>query len=655
MDYTSIPSEIRAPIESSNERVLSALVEQLRSPLGVIPFIGAGISAPLKYLQWGDFLTTVAAQQLGQSERLPVQEALDGDDFLRAADLLGQHLGEEDFHQIIAEEFSDARLQAADLASGLFGYLPLLASGPVITTNFDRVVEHVFERAGQRFKETVLGANPRPVISAIQQNHSILWKIHGDRADHRTRVFSDAEYDKHYKDLAGPLLVAFVNRPALFVGCSLEQDRTTRVLDSVRATHPTSRHFAFQQIPETVTAFDERRLRLRKMGVRPVWYIKDRHEQILELLADVLRRVSSIRRKNSIAALVPAAMTLDQGLDALSREISDVRLGHTHENSVGEKGGSIFGFKTVEVAPYPVILDLIARGRLAFFLGAGASLGKLPLGRQFYDDLIQKFGRDSTGDDPARRYGAMPVPRVTQHFADKLGRAALDSHVKSYLATTLPDPTAIHWFVVMLQHRLQSKGIAARAPWIFTTNCDDWIEHALRSVGLRFHLFSYRPTGDCAGSFVYQSPDGAVDVIDRPRHFRRLGEPCIVVVKYHGGVHRYIDMPVSYVYMQRDFVQLAGRVPDALPWVVRERMAEDSFLFLGSGLGDDSLDALVREIHAGDSRKRSWAVMLGPRPETPPYWQQLGVDVIDTSLEVFVQDLSRRVDEIAPPIVGART
>ena len=72
---------------------------------------------------------------------------------------------------------------------------------------------------------------------AIRQSRPLLWKIHGDRDDPRTRVFRDSEYRKHDRLLPGTLMVAFLNRPALFLGCSLEKDRTTVVLRANAPAH----------------------------------------------------------------------------------------------------------------------------------------------------------------------------------------------------------------------------------------------------------------------------------------------------------------------------------------------------------------------------------------------------------------------------------
>ena len=201
MDYNVVRESVRTRVQTSNEKAMAALMKQLRSPLGVIPFLGAGISAPLKYRQWGDFLYGVARENLGGTNLSAVEVAIATEDYLRAADAIAKALGERDFQLAIAEEFTDDRLRNVDLRSGALGYVPLISAGPVITTNFDRVIEHVFEAAGRRFEDRIYGANPDEVIPAIQQNRLVLWKIHGDRGD---RLYSGFQRGRVSKALRGP-------------------------------------------------------------------------------------------------------------------------------------------------------------------------------------------------------------------------------------------------------------------------------------------------------------------------------------------------------------------------------------------------------------------------------------------------------------------
>ena len=281
----------------------------------------------------------------------------------------------------------------------------------------------------------------------------------------------------------------------------------------------------------------------------------------------------------------------------------------------------------------------MSRGKVAFFLGAYACLGRLPLGKEFYDNLLDRLGETDLS-------GRMEPARIAQHFADKHGRDALYLLVNQWLGTMRPSPTVVHQFIATIRDRLKARGVSSLPQLIFTTNYDEWMEYALHLSGVRYHLFTYRVNDPFAGHFIYRSPSGGVHLIDRPSHFRRLPEEAAVVVKLHGGLHRSIGLPVSYGFMQRDFVELAGKLPGALPQVILDLLQERSLLFLGSGLGDDSIESLVRAAQASDPKKLSWAVQWRSRPEWRIYWKALGVEIVDIRLQQFMLGLDKAFNDL---------
>lgn len=61
----SVPDEL---VKNQNDVSIRRLVEQLRSPIGVIPFIGAGLSKGVKlFPEWGEALRELA-QRTGTAE-----------------------------------------------------------------------------------------------------------------------------------------------------------------------------------------------------------------------------------------------------------------------------------------------------------------------------------------------------------------------------------------------------------------------------------------------------------------------------------------------------------------------------------------------------------------------------------------------------------
>jgi hypothetical protein len=158
-----------------NEAALARLEQQLLSPLGVIPWVGAGTSVPLGFPEWTGLLYKKA--KLAGSEE-EVRQLIDDGEYERAAEALVDGLGEQEFQDTFAVTFGPARLEGRRLG-GVFELLPKLADGPVITTNFDRALEIAFEQAGRRFDEVIRGAEIDTFSDALTLNRRFLLNCTG--------------------------------------------------------------------------------------------------------------------------------------------------------------------------------------------------------------------------------------------------------------------------------------------------------------------------------------------------------------------------------------------------------------------------------------------------------------------------------------------
>jgi hypothetical protein len=315
--------------------------------------------------------------------------------------------------------------------------------------------------------------------------------------------------------------------------------------------------------------------------------------------------------------------------ETLNRQVLELR---NDEDSIAWQGN------TAELSFLPM-LENIKAGRVVFLLGAAASLGRLPLAKAFYQELRRAVEAAPLDLDDAS---------VAQAFVDRNGRAALAAKVDAMLNVGRANPTAVHWFIATLRSRLREKGFTPGAPVILTTNFDDWMEEALRRAGERFHLFVFRVEPPHQGRFIYRTPDGATLVVDRPASFRHDLEDVPIVVKYHGGLHGDVPLPVSYAFTRFDFVHAVRHLPDAVPATIMRRIADSSLLFLGHGLRDESVEALVRGLPA--CRKiPSWAVQLDVSAGFKSYWNGLDVQVLDVPLERFIPELHERIEALGAP------
>jgi hypothetical protein len=222
----------------NNEFVLGELVTQLKTALGVLPFVGAGLSIPFGFKGWQEFLLTMQCPV----PREQISQRIDQGQFEEAAQDLLEALDEFDFQDALSIEFGEKKL-AAVTVKGAVSYLPRLTDGPTITTNFDHVLEKVFEDSGARFEAIVWGAvRTRILQKAITQNRRYLLKLHGDVEDDFDRVLTLSEYAREYSVRDSPAQIDFdkplprllrlllTTRPVLFLGCSLRNDRIVKFI-----------------------------------------------------------------------------------------------------------------------------------------------------------------------------------------------------------------------------------------------------------------------------------------------------------------------------------------------------------------------------------------------------------------------------------------
>jgi len=295
---------MRDPIDEikgigQNDFNLRQLLLQLRSPLGVVPFVGAGLSIPFRFKGWQAFLLTQAAAANIDSK---IRDRIRKGEYEEAAEDLLKEMAPLAFQDALLEEYGPWKLEGVKL-NGTVSLLPQLSRGPVVTTNFDRVLETVFEDSGERFERIVWGANLPQATQAVQQNKRCLLKLHGDVEDRTDRVLTLTEYQRHYgtaeptqntfkEDVPNLLRLLLISRPVLFLGCSLKNDRVIKLLRRVAEQYPDLVHYAVVEssVPE---AFAETRRYFSEHQIRPIWYPRGKHEfveSIVRYLAEEVGR-----------------------------------------------------------------------------------------------------------------------------------------------------------------------------------------------------------------------------------------------------------------------------------------------------------------------------------------------------------------------------
>jgi hypothetical protein len=257
----------------------------------VIPFIGAGMSKSAGCPDWTTYLLDLCddahLDRDAMSQRLKQQGDYEGvmNDLVIA-------LGENRFNLDFERDFA-----IANEITGAVTLLPKLFDNSVITTNFDRVLERVYENAGVPFVEKVTGrGNTSAFFRAIPAGERYLLKLHGNLDNANERVLNLGEYDAaygndgniHFQSPIPKLLKRlFTSYSFLFLGSSLSSDRTIQTFMRVaqdEGQENLPHHYALLACPNDAAERQSIEQRLANAHISPLWFPEGEYGRIEEIL-----------------------------------------------------------------------------------------------------------------------------------------------------------------------------------------------------------------------------------------------------------------------------------------------------------------------------------------------------------------------------------
>jgi len=154
----------------------------------VIPFVGAGMSKSAGCPEWKEYLLNLCddAKLDPDAIRIRLEEY---DDYEGVMNDLVTKLGENRFNLDFERDF-----KTLDEITGAVTLLPKLFDCSVITTNFDRVLERVYENDAKAFVEKVTGRGQvGAFFRAIPAGERYLLKLHGNIDNAAGRVLNQGE------------------------------------------------------------------------------------------------------------------------------------------------------------------------------------------------------------------------------------------------------------------------------------------------------------------------------------------------------------------------------------------------------------------------------------------------------------------------------
>ncbi|WP_300344558.1 SIR2 family protein [uncultured Oscillibacter sp.] len=278
----------------------------------VVPFLGAGISKNYGYPGWNEFLRSQA-----QNNDLPeILNLLESNEYEKAASKLHERLnGSMEF--MLMQTFGDHRYKNAG-ENPEIEFIPKIFRSLILTTNFDEVIELLYAKVNGEYIEklTPMTLSSKKVIQKrIACGEPTLIKLHGDIAT-REFVLTEQEYNTaygaHVLDTRLPLPEflhdVLLSKIILFLGCSLEDDRTLRVVEQSQIDGSMS--FALLQLPaETENEADpwtpkleisakehenlaKRQAFLNEHNIIPIWYPYKKYEALKIFLMALAHRVN---------------------------------------------------------------------------------------------------------------------------------------------------------------------------------------------------------------------------------------------------------------------------------------------------------------------------------------------------------------------------
>ena len=265
----------------------------------MIPFVGAGLSVPY-YPLWTGALKQLKDLVADPAKKRSIAAMLKGKEpkLLEAAQALEDHLGYGRMADYLLELFSATKIQEhkEELHHQSVWLLPLLFPGqPAVTTNFDRVLETVYELQGCQFERRIL-PNRQELQDQLRQggSHGLL-KLHGDigseTLEYSSIIFGKRQYEEAYQPgtpIVTNLQAWFSGKILLFLGCSLKADEYLNLLQGVVQLHPGVTHYAILE-GTNPRENDSRATQLRKdWGIRVLFYPKGRHEAVRVILEKLL-------------------------------------------------------------------------------------------------------------------------------------------------------------------------------------------------------------------------------------------------------------------------------------------------------------------------------------------------------------------------------
>ena len=264
----------------------------------IVPFVGAGLSV-FAYPLWKEALKDLTEFINNKNTREKIKLLINEGSLEEAAQEIEDVRGKYNLANDLLSIFSANKLEEKMnvLYKQSVYLLPYIFKGAIITTNYDLIIENVYRQVFNGLNMPVLLPGKPELINQYlgQRNKPVIYKIHGEIQkeviDYSSIIFTKNQYDEKYiKDgqLVKELKRSFANNKMLFLGCSLEKDRTLEVLKMI--VEPGVGHYGIISCKE-----DEMDKRIGQLAndyhIRVICYPENKHEAVRIILEKLLEDI----------------------------------------------------------------------------------------------------------------------------------------------------------------------------------------------------------------------------------------------------------------------------------------------------------------------------------------------------------------------------
>ncbi len=251
----------------------------------VVPFIGAGVSVSGGFPTWETHLREQGVT--ANSDSGHIEALLDKGDYESVLEEIEQARGREVFIQEMKDVFS----RTGSITDTVWRISELFKD-TLITTNYDHLLEQAYDTGEKDSVQIINGTN---ALEKAAPNKTTIIKLHGDIRKPERCILSKNQYDDAYgvdldikRSIPKLLSYYYKNSSLLFLGCSLNNDRTVHVFREIKTQlgeeAQIPQHFSIEQAPEDPEALATRNAYLLQLGITPIWFEKERYESIENIL-----------------------------------------------------------------------------------------------------------------------------------------------------------------------------------------------------------------------------------------------------------------------------------------------------------------------------------------------------------------------------------